>query len=372
MLHLMTALPWCIVVLRCLAPLTAPLWIKLALALVLLAVAEQHLISRWVTGSIFSPEVPRPLSMVLNVLFGALILLAVFQLLLDLVMLITMLVKQQRLAAPDTVRYVLAAVALGLGILGVQQATRVPPVKDIEVTIPGLAPAFEGYRIVQLTDLHISGLFPESWARAVVERTNTLDADAILISGDLMDGTLDNRRVDVAPLAGLQARDGVFVSPGNHEYYFGYEQWMQHYVSLGMTRLSNAHALIERDGARLAVAGVNDPAGTSRGLPGPDVAAAVEGVPGDVPIILLDHQPKNAREAAREGVALQLSGHTHGGMIVGMDRIVARANEGFVSGRYDVDGMTLYVSNGTALWMGFALRLGKPSEITRITLRGEM
>ncbi|GHC24529.1 metallophosphoesterase [Kushneria pakistanensis] len=368
MFHLFFVVPWGVIVLRYLLPLTAPLWVKLAVALVLLIVAEQHLISRWVTGSIFSPEIHRPLSMVMNALLGALILLAVFQLLLDLIMLLIMLVRQQRMAAPDMARYIMAVIALGLGILGAQQASRVPPVKDVEIAIPGLAPQFEGYRIVQLTDLHISGLFPESWTRAVVERTNTLGADAILITGDLMDGTLENRRDDVAPLAGLRAPDGVFVSPGNHEYYFGYEQWMQHYVSLGMQRLSNAHALIERDGARLAIAGVNDPAGASRGLPGPDVAAAIDGVPDDVPIILLDHQPKNAREAAREGVALQLSGHTHGGMIIGMDQIVARANEGFVSGRYDVDDMTLYVSNGTALWMGFALRLGKPSELTRITL----
>jgi predicted MPP superfamily phosphohydrolase len=86
-------------------------------------------------------------------------------------------------------------------------------------------------------------------------------------------------------------------------------------------------------------------------------------------VILLDHQPRNARHAASRGVALQLSGHTHGGMIVGLDRVVARANNGFVSGRYDVDGMTLYLNNGTALWPGFALRLGVPSELTRITLR---
>ncbi|MFC0337771.1 hypothetical protein SAMN05421848_1436 [Kushneria avicenniae] len=369
MFHLVAALPWGVVVLRYLLPLTAPFWIKLVLALALLIVAKQHLISRWLTGSIFSPDIPRPLSMVMNALFGALVLLAVFQLLLDLIMILTMLVKQQRMAAPLAARYVIGLLALGLGIWGVQQAARVPPVKDIEVAIPGLAPQFEGYRIVQLTDLHISGLFPEDWTRAVVERTNALDKDAILITGDLMDGTLENRRDDVAPLAGLRAADGVFVIPGNHEYYFGYEPWMQRYASLGMQRLSNSHALIERDGALLAIAGVTDPAGVSRGLPGPDVAAAVAGVPDDVPIILMDHQPKNAREAAREGVALQLSGHTHGGMIVGMDRIVARANNGFVSGRYGVDDMTLYVSNGTALWMGFALRLGRPSELTRITLK---
>jgi uncharacterized protein len=87
-----------------------------------------------------------------------------------------------------------------------------------------------------------------------------------------------------------------------------------------------------------------------------------------VPIILLDHQPRAARQAAELGVALQLSGHTHGGMIIGLDRLTARANAGFVSGRYDVDGMTLYVNNGTALWPGFALRLGRTSELTRITL----
>jgi hypothetical protein len=88
-----------------------------------------------------------------------------------------------------------------------------------------------------------------------------------------------------------------------------------------------------------------------------------------VPIILLDHQPRGAKRAAARGVALQLSGHTHGGMVVGVDRLAARANAGYVSGRYMVDRMILYVNNGTALWPGFALRLGRPSELTRITLR---
>ena len=73
--------------------------------------------------------------------------------------------------------------------------------------------------------------------------------------------------------------------------------------------------------------------------------------------------------SASRGVALQLSGHTHGGMIIGLDRVVARANNGVVSGRYEVNGMTLYLNNGTALWPGFALRLGVPAELTRITLR---
>ena len=105
------------------------------------------------------------------------------------------------------------------------------------------------------------------------------------------------------------------------------------------------------------------------GRPVRDLAALVEAAPRGVSIVLLDHQPREARTAARLGVALQLSGHTHGGLIVGVDRLAAGPNGGFVSGCYDVDGMTLYVSNGTALWPGFALRLGRPSELTRITLR---
>ncbi|MEE7506800.1 metallophosphoesterase, partial [Methylobacterium mesophilicum] len=96
---------------------------------------------------------------------------------------------------------------------------------------------------------------------------------------------------------------------------------------------------------------------------------ALAGAPAGAPIVLLDHQPANAARAAARGVALQLSGHTHGGMIRGLDRLVARGNAGFVSGAYRVGAMQLYVGNGTGLWPGFALRLGRPSELTRITLR---
>ncbi|MGI4880376.1 MAG: metallophosphoesterase, partial [Janthinobacterium lividum] len=122
-------------------------------------------------------------------------------------------------------------------------------------------------------------------------------------------------------------------------------------------------------GVSLVLAGVTDLSAPAAGQAGPDLDRALAGAPHGVPVLLLDHQPKNAPGAAARGVVIQLSGHTHGGMIRGLDRIVARANGGFVSGRYEVGGMTLYVNNGTALWPGFALRLGVPSELTRITLR---
>jgi predicted MPP superfamily phosphohydrolase len=304
-----------------------------------------------------------------NWAFGSIIILAVLQLLLDGTMLIGALIHGGFLNMPDSVRYAMAAMATGLAAIGVNQAMRVPPLKDIEVGIQGLPPQFDGYTILQLTDLHISRLFPAAWARAVVERSNSLGVDLIAITGDLIDGTLAVRHADVEPLRDLSARDGVYVIPGNHEYYFGYRSWMDHYASLGMRLLENKHAVLDRDGGRLILAGVTDRAAHGGGHIAPDLAAALSGAPADTPIILLDHQPSNAQRAAALGVALQLSGHTHGGMVVGLDRLAARANAGYVSGRYQVGAMTLYVNNGTGLWPGFALRLGRPSELTRITLR---
>jgi predicted MPP superfamily phosphohydrolase len=133
--------------------------------------------------------------------------------------------------------------------------------------------------------------------------------------------------------------------------------------------LSNDHTVLTRDGGSLVLAGLTDLSAPGTRHPAPDLSATLADAPSDAPIVLLDHQPRNAAQAAARGVALQLSGHTHGGMILGLDRLVARANGGFVSGRYSIGGMTLYVNNGTALWPGFALRLGRPSELTRITLR---
>lgn len=144
---------------------------------------------------------------------------------------------------------------------------------------------------------------------------------------------------------------------------------MRHFAGMGLNILANAHTVLRRDGGALILAGVTDRSAPASGHPGPDLDAALAGAPGNAPIVLLDHQPGDAARAAARGVALQLSGHTHGGMIVGLDRLVARGNNGFVSGAYRVGGMVLYVNNGTGLWPGFALRLGRPSELTRITLR---
>jgi uncharacterized protein len=369
--HLIFGLPYLLVVTRFVWPLHLPLSVKCLAALLLLVASQYHLWSRLSSGSVFAPEFPRPVVILFNWAFGTIIFLALLQLALDGATLIAMAVHGGRVSVPDGVRYAIGGVAAMLAAIGVHQAVRVPPLKDIDIVIPGLALQFDGYTLLQLTDLHISRLFPASWARAVVERANNLGASLIVVTGDLIDGSLAARRSDVEPLRNLRAADGVYVIPGNHEYFFDYRAWMAHYAAMGMRVLENGHAVLERNGGRLVLAGVTDLLAPHYGLPGPDLGAALKSAPKDTAVILLDHQPRQANRAAAFGVALQLSGHTHGGMVVGLDRLAVRANSGYVSGRYDVDGMTLYVNNGTGLWPGFALRLGRPSELTRITLRRE-
>jgi predicted MPP superfamily phosphohydrolase len=357
------------VIVRWLVPLALPLWGKGALALLLLAASQFHFWNRLSSGSVFAPEFPRPVVLALNGAFGAILLLAVFQIALDLGALAAALLQRGAVAIPGSVRLAAAGLAVLLAAVGVANAVRVPPVRDVEVAIPGLPPEFDGYRLLQLTDLHLSRLFPASWARAVVARANAAGADLIVVTGDFIDGSVAMRRDDVAPLRDLRAPDGVWAIPGNHEYFFDYAAWMRHLAGLGLRMLPNAHAVLARAEARLVLAGVTDASAPASGEAEPDLAAALAGAPPGAPVVLLDHQPRAAKRAAVRGVALQLSGHTHGGMILGLDRLVARGNNGFVSGRYDVGGMILYVGNGTGIWPGFALRLGRPSEMTRFTLR---
>ena len=369
MFHLMFSLPCLYVIARFILPLPWRPSRRIVTAVVLVLASQYHLYCRFSSGSVFSPEMPRSVIILFNWAFGAIVLLALLQLMLDLVTVVAMLARRRRLGIPVGVRYALGVSAVVLAAVGVSQAIRVPPLRDVEIGIKNLPPEFAGYRILQLTDLHISRLFDAPWTQAVVERSNSLDVDLIVVTGDLIDGTTGDRRRDVEPLRNLRAPDGIYVIAGNHEYFFGYEAWMRYFSSLGMTPLTNSHTLIERQGAKLVLAGVTDFSAPATGFAPPDVGRAIQGAPKDVPIILLDHQPRKARLAAAQGVNLQLSGHTHGGLIVGLDRVFALANEGFVSGLYDVNGMALYVNNGTALWPGLALRLGKPSELTRITLR---
>nr|WP_318383456.1 metallophosphoesterase [uncultured Enterobacter sp.] len=367
MFFVWTLIPALYVIVRFIWPLRLPVLARLALSIIPLVASEYHLISRVFFDSMFSPEWPKPVMYVQGWLFGGIVLFAGLLLARDLISLISRLLLKRSL--PVTLTGVtLMFVAMVLAAVGVKQAGDIPAVRTVEVNITNLPPAFEGYRLVQLTDIHASRLLPREWVEQVVSITNNLHPDAIVLTGDMSDGTVDKRYRDVEPLSKLSAPDGVFAITGNHEYYFDYAQWMKTFAQLGIPFLHNSHTRIVRGDASIVLAGVNDESAERIHEKGPDIDAALAGTKPDDTIILLAHRPAPARDYAKHNVALQLSGHTHGGMIRGLDLLVGPANNGFVSGLYQVDKMALYVSNGTGLWNGFPLRLGRPSEITQFVL----
>ncbi|MFC0199136.1 metallophosphoesterase [Paracoccus rhizosphaerae] len=368
--HAMTLSLGLIVAGRFVPRLSLPSWLRWGLAGLAVVVSVRYLVSQLISGSTDTLEVPRPVLVAINWLFAFVLLLAIAQVALDVVTLLRSIIFRRWRRPAGWVRPGIGLAALGLAAVGVSQALRVPPPRIVPVVIRGLPDALEGYRILQLTDLHISPLFDRDWVAGVVEVANRQQADVIVITGDLVEGAPADRLADVAPLRQLQAPDGVFMSPGNHEYYFDYDTWMEIFRDLGIVPMVNNHRVIGRHDAALVLAGVPDPTALALGLPGPDLAAALAAAPQDAPAVLLDHRPARALDAAAAGVDLQLSGHTHGGMIGGLGGVAASLNGGFVAGRYDVGGMTLYVSRGTALASGFAVRLGVPSEMTVLELTG--
>ncbi|MDN5842074.1 MAG: metallophosphoesterase [Alcaligenaceae bacterium] len=372
MLLFVTGAIWLYILWRFVWPLRLRPAARISLALVLLLVSQYHQITRRFFGSLASPEVPHALLVGLSWAFGVFLLLALLLLLRDVVGALVFLAARRvgrRILTGRALLQSIGPLAMVLSGLGVWEAVRVPDVKTIQITVPGLPQAFDGYRIAQLTDLHASRLLNEPWIEAVVARTNAQAPDLTVITGDIADGTPAERADDVHALADLRAHDGVLAIPGNHEYYADYQGWMKAYRNLGLTMLENKHVVIHRGQAGLAIVGITDSQARRFGQPPPDLSAALKGLKPDTPMILLSHRPGGAAQNAQAGVALQLSGHTHGGQILGPHLLTQWANEGYVSGLYKVGAMQLYVSNGTGLWGGLAIRLGRPSEITLITLR---
>jgi predicted MPP superfamily phosphohydrolase len=236
----------------------------------------------------------------------------------------------------------------------------------VEVPLGKLSPEGDGYTIAQLTDIHIGPTLGHDFLDAVVRETNALNADLIAITGDLVDGSVEQLRDKIAPLADLKARDGVYFVTGNHEYYSGAEEWCAHLETLGVRVLRNERVDVR---GLFELAGVDDFAAEGM-APGhrQDIPAATAGRDPSKPIVLLAHQPKAVTEASAHGVDLMLSGHVHGGQIVPFNWLV-KLEQPYVEGLYrHGDSTWIYVSPGTGYW-GPPMRVGTTSEITRITLR---
>ncbi len=275
------------------------------------------------------------------------------------------------------------ALALAATALGFWNARRTAAVVRIDVPIAGLPEALHGFSVAQISDIHVGPTLRQAYVQRIVERVNALGADMVAITGDLVDGRVDDLRAHVAPLGGLVSTHGTFFVTGNHEYYSGAAAWIVELRRLGVQVLMNEHRVLHHDNAAdvppngpalardtemVVVAGVADYSAhhfieSHRS----DPVAALSGAPTRARLrLLLAHQPRSAQAAANAGFHVQLSGHTHGGQFWPWMHFV-QFQQPFTAGLRKLENMWVYTNSGTGYW-GPPKRFGVASEITHLRL----
>ncbi len=366
---------FCTIFLLGVVPLRCGWYAKIALGAVLFVGAFKFHVTRVLGGPMFfAPRLPVALLFTLSWLFSILFIFFFFLVAATAGYLLFLLIYFACLRQFPS-QFWLIANRLNLGLLvfasalatfGIVCGRSAPEIREMTIVLPNLPAEAEGLTLAVLADIHADKLTPANRVKVMVELTNALRPEVIVLLGDLVDGTVAEHGRDLLPLQELSARYGVFGIPGNHEYYSGYQEWMDFLPTLGIRMLINEHILLPE--TQVAIAGVTDQAADRFGLDLPDVDRALAGRPQGLTTILLAHRPNLAPLAEQHGVDLQLSGHTHGGMFKGLDYLVARFNGGFVAGWYQVGEMQLYVNRGTGIWNGFPIRIGVPPEITLLRL----
>jgi predicted MPP superfamily phosphohydrolase len=258
--------------------------------------------------------------------------------------------------------------SMAISSVGITSALNDVETPETPIKLAKLPPALSGTRIAVISDVHLGPVLGEDFVRRIVEKTNSLKPDLVALTGDLVDGNVRHLAHDVAPLADLKSRYGTYFITGNHEYYSGVEEWLEHMPKLGATVLDNRRVTIGDAGARFELAGVHDYRGASvnPAYP-PDMARALAGRDPDLELVLLAHQPVHVTEAAENGVGLQISGHTHGGQIWPFG-LLAGLTQPYIKGLHRHTPETqIYVTRGTGFW-GPPMRVLAPAEISLLVL----
>ena len=257
--------------------------------------------------------------------------------------------------------------ALGAVGVGALATLRGPYVRRVDIPVEGLPPDLVGFRIVQISDLHVGLTMRLAYVQRVVDMTMELAPDLIALTGDIVDGSVPRLASHVAPLEALASGGRAFFVLGNHDYYSGAAPWTAHFEAMGFRVLRNAHVSLVRGAARLLIGGVIDfAAGMSdpEARPRPDLATDGDARPAFR--LLLAHNPKIAPLAEQAGFDLQLSGHTHAGQFFPWTLVIhlVHAHAAGLSRR---GRLWVYVSAGTGTW-GPPVRLGTTPELTVLRL----
>jgi predicted MPP superfamily phosphohydrolase len=258
-----------------------------------------------------------------------------------------------------------AAGSLGFASTGVAAARSLPGLRRVTLGMPDLPGAFDGITLLQISDVHAGLYMSVERMRRIHDIVASLPVDLIVFTGDQIDRRPIDADMFTEGFRGISAPLGVYGVLGNHDYYVDQARARSTLADAGITPLVNRSAIIERDGARLALVGLDDlwsPAG------GPDFSLLKH--PQDAFRVCLCHQPQGWSAARAAGAHLTLSGHTHGGQIALPTRNVnvARLQTRYVAGPYREDDATLYVSRGIGVG-AVPVRVGAPPELDVITLR---
>jgi uncharacterized protein len=265
----------------------------------------------------------------------------------------------------------LTLIAAAVGVAGAEYTRTIEPgwveITSVQVRMPGMAPAFNGYRIAQISDLHLGDWLTPAQLAQVVRRVNGLGADLIAVTGDFITSHASKHAQDlITTLRDLHAPDGVTGILGNHDHWSNAGVIRNVIAESGMLDLNNAVHTLQRGGALLHIAGVDDIWERKARLD--DVLAAM---PREGAAVLLAHEPDFADASAASGrFGLEISGHSHGGQIIapiiGPLRLPLYAKK-YPLGRYQVGRMTQYTNRGIGMLQPH-VRFNCRPEITVYTL----
>ncbi len=360
------------VILSAIVPLSASVVTKLVLSVVAAVICGKYFIFCLFGGTLSMPWLSRGAQIVYEVCFGAVLCFVFFLLLVDVISITLWLIEKVSGTELPSIKNnwsigLLFVISLVLSIYGCYEALRVPDVRAETISVKNLPSQLKGLKIALLGDLHVGPIQGREWVTEIVDKTNALNPDIILMVGDYVDGPVEKVLPELEPLKTLKAQYGVIAVTGNHEYFSGYTQWMNALRTLGITVLENQHVVIDKDGTKLVIGGTTDLVAGRLGLPMPDVPKTFEGAPSDTLRIVLCHQPKSTM-GEEQYFDLQLSGHTHGGHTFFLYPLVYLFNNGLVGGAYEREEASYYVTRGSGLWNGYSQRIGVQSEITLLTL----